>query len=93
MTDHPAYPVVLQVVLFLLEFVVPPFLAARKGYGWYAFLLNSILGLLLLASLPFCNQPEQSLEEQEKLKKEGNFLGYFVTILMFGVKLFWHFCS
>jgi hypothetical protein len=53
--------IVLSVALLFLCFVAPPLLAARKGYAWYLWTIAcGLIGLAVLAFLPFANKPGAS---------------------------------
>ena len=64
------------VVLWLGISLVTGMLAARKGYNFLLWALaGGVIGLVLLAFLPFANKPGQPPEEQARLKKTGNIMG------------------
>lgn len=57
-------------------------LAARKGYNFVLWALAAgILGLIILAFLPFANKAEQSPQEQARLKSTGNIVGGVLAAL------------
>src|SRR5262249_7117216 len=75
--------------LILLSVVVPPVVAARKGYKWYLWLPGGgMFGLLILAFLPAANKPEQSAEEQQRLRSAGNGIGGILSALSLGFFVF-----
>ena len=70
-------------VFLFLFFVAPPLLAARKGYKWYLWtiLAMGVLGLIVMAFLPYANKPEQSPQEQQQKRKSGNKVGLVLSIV------------
>src|SRR5215213_7739306 len=59
--------------IWILVSVVTGLLAARKGYNFALWALASgILGLIILAFLPFANRPGQERDEERRLKATGN---------------------
>jgi multisubunit Na+/H+ antiporter MnhB subunit len=80
--------IALGVALFLLCFVVPPLLAARKGYKWYLWVFGGgLLGLIILAFLPFANKLEQTPQERERLQGRGNMIGGVLTAISVGLSI------
>jgi hypothetical protein len=80
--------IALGVVLVLLCVVVPPLLAARKGYKWYLWVFGGgLLGLVILAFLPFANKPDQTPQEQERLQRRGNTIGGVLTAISVGLAI------
>ena len=76
------YYQVMWIALLVLSLVAPAVLAARKGYDWYCWVLGgSILGLLVLATLPYANAPETSPEQQAAARLRGNRYGIGLTVL------------
>jgi hypothetical protein len=66
----------LALVLLLLCFVAPPLLAARKGYSWYLWTIAcGLLGLIVLAFLPYANKPDESEEVNRSRRQTGNIVG------------------
>jgi 4-hydroxybenzoate polyprenyltransferase len=69
-------------VFWLVISIVTGALAARKGYNFILWALAAgILGLIILAFLPFANKPDQPPEEQARLKKTGNTVGGVLAAL------------
>ena len=57
-------------------------LAARKGYNFFLWALAAdVLGLIILAFLPFANRPEQSPDERRQLRRTGNTIGGLLAML------------
>jgi len=84
------YTVVLWTALALLSFVAPPLLAARKGYDWYCWVLGgSVIGLFVLATLPYADapgiQPEQRVEVRRRGNQYGIVLSVFAVIVAFAL--------
>ena len=81
MSDLPSEPLlwlflVLLAALFLLSFVAPPLLAARKSYAWSHWTLAcSLPGLIILAFFPYANQPDESEEVNRSRRQRGNKIG------------------
>jgi hypothetical protein len=76
------YFLFLAVVLILLGFVAPPLLAARKGYSWYLWTFAcGLLGLIVLAFLPYANKPDVSLEVNESRQQMGNTIGAVLSVI------------
>jgi CBS-domain-containing membrane protein len=68
--------------LALLIAIVTGALGARKGYNFFLWALAAgVLGLIILAFLPFANQPDQSPEEQRQLRRTGNTVAGLLAIL------------
>jgi len=79
------YFLVMGLLLLILIFVVPPLLAARKGYKWYLWIFAlGMVGLIVLAFLPFANKPQLAPEEQLRLRKRGNMIGGVLTAVNVG---------
>ena len=78
----PLYFVVLGVVLILLGFVAPPLLAARKGYSWYLWIFAcGLIGLIVLAFLPYANKPDVSPEVNQTRQQVGNTVGAVLSVI------------
>jgi hypothetical protein len=77
------YTLVLSIAVIVLGYVVTPLLAARKGYAWYLWTLGGglILPLLILAFLPFANQPQDPPEVRAERRSTGNTIGIIFTVL------------
>ena len=73
----------LMALLFvLLCLVAPPLLAARKGYAWYLWTFAcGVLGLVVLAFLPYANRPDVSKEVNRARRQTGNIVGGVLTAL------------
>jgi hypothetical protein len=72
----------LRIALLFLSFVVTPLLASRKGYTWFLWILGgSILGLLVLAFLPYANSSKFSLEQQKITKRTGDNIGTLLSLI------------
>jgi hypothetical protein len=57
-------------------------LAARKGYAFVPWIFaGGIIGLMVLAFLPFANDPELSEFEQRKRATRGNDIGRKIAIV------------
>ena len=68
--------------LSLLIAVVTGGLAARKGYNFFLWALAAgVLGLIILAFLPFANQPDLSSDEQARLRRTGNIVAGVLAVL------------
>ncbi len=68
--------------IWLILSVVTGALAARKGYNFILWALAAgIIGLVILAFLPFANKPEIPPEEQVRLRKSGNMIGAGLAVL------------
>lgn len=76
------YFIVLMVALFFLCFVAPPLLAARKGYAWYLWTVAcGLLGLIILAFLPYANRATESEEVNRSRRNTGNIVGGVLTAI------------
>jgi len=72
----------MPIMLLLAISLVTGALAARKGYHFMIWVLASgLLGLVILAFLPFANSSELSAEKQQQLKKKGNTIGGTLAVL------------
>ncbi len=79
---------VLRIALLLLSCVVTPLLASRKGYDWIVWVFGgSVLGLLILAFLPYANAPELTPEQQRMARQRGNSVGIILSLLSASVIL------
>lgn len=68
--------------LGLIICIVTAALAARKGYSFYLwFLAGGIIGLVILAFLPFVNKGNLSEIEVRERTKTGNIIGGVLTAL------------
>ena len=71
-----SYFIVMGTALILLCLVVPPLLAARKGYAWYLWTLaGGLLGLIVMAFLPYANKGDVSPEVNQSRRQTGNTVG------------------
>lgn len=72
----------ISITLVLVLGLITALLAYRKGYNpyWWFFAAN-IIGLIILAFLPFTNK--QNLTEEEKIKKvkRGNSIGRVLALI------------
>lgn len=69
-------------VFWVLISLVTGALAARKGYNFILWALAAgIIGLIILAFLPFTNKPDQKPEVQQSLRKTGNTIGAVLAAL------------
>ena len=69
-------------LLFLLSFVAPPLLAARKGYAWYLWTIAAgLIGLIVLAFLPQARADALSQEERRRVQKTGNTIGAILSAI------------
>lgn len=70
------------IIISLVFCAITAFLAKRKGYNpilW--FFAGGILGLLILAFLPFTNKGNLSEEERIKKLKSGNIIGGVIAAI------------
>lgn len=68
--------------LAVLIAIVTGALGARKGYNFFLWALAAgVLGLIVLAFLPFANQPDQPPDEQARLRRTGNILAAILAVL------------
>ena len=71
---------------FLLYVVIPVItgiLAMRKGYNFFLWLFAAgIIGLIILAFLPFANKPELAAEDSKRLRTKGNITGGVISALV-----------
>ena len=68
----------LELALLIAICVVTGFLAARKGYGFFYWVLaGGVIGLLILAFLPFVNEKSEVSDSSERkaLRKRCNAVG------------------
>jgi hypothetical protein len=76
------YFLFLAVVLILLCFVAPPLLASRKGYSWYLWTIAcGLVGLIVLAFLPYANKPDVSPEVNQSRRQTGNIVGAVLSVI------------
>ena len=72
----------MAIALVLLCLVAPPLLAARKGYAWYLWVFGGgLLGLVVLAFLPYANRPDQPAEANRAARKTGNIVGGVLSLI------------
>jgi hypothetical protein len=82
MSESWLYFLFLAVVFFLLCFVAPPLLAARKGYSWYLWTVAcGLIGLIVLAFLPYANKPDVSPEINQTRQQVGNTVGAVLSVI------------
>jgi hypothetical protein len=84
MFDSTVYFAVLAVALVLLGLVAPPLLAARKGYAWQLWTIPGgllLLGLIVMAFLPYANKGDASPEVNEARRQTGNTVGAVLSVL------------
>lgn len=75
---------VLKLLLYLVFCVITAYLAKRKGYNpiiW--FFAAGVVGLIILAFLPFTNKGNLTEEERRKKVKIGNTIGIIVIVTAF----------
>jgi hypothetical protein len=77
------------VLLILLCLVAPPLLAARKGYSWYLWTIAcGLLGLIILAFLPFANKPHVGEKVNRSRRQTGNTIGGVLSAIgLLGISL------
>jgi hypothetical protein len=62
--------------------VITALLARRKGYNpWCWALAAGLIGLIVLAFLPFANDPQRPDDERARLTKRGNTIGLVFTAI------------
>jgi hypothetical protein len=82
MLDSWFYYVGLGALAVLLCLVAPPLLAVRKGYAWYLWTLAcGVLGLVVLAFLPYANDPRVVEKVKRSRRRTGNLLGGVLSAL------------
>ncbi|RLL50739.1 hypothetical protein D8Y20_11165 [Mariprofundus sp. EBB-1] len=71
--------VIIQVVLCIITAI----LAARKGYNPFIwFFASGVIGLIILAFLPFVNEKSALNEDERAVKKrKGNIIGGVIAAL------------
>ena len=71
------------VIVAILVGVLTALLAARKGYNpAFWFLAGGIIGLVILAFLPFVNEKSKLPEDERASKKKtGNDIGVAISVL------------
>ena len=63
----------------LIIMLITGYLGHRKGYSFFIwFLAAGCLGLIILAFLPFANDPLNNPHENERLVERGNSIGLVV---------------
>jgi len=68
--------------LSLAAGVVTGFLAQRKGYNFCLWAMASgVVGLIVLAFLPFANAPEQTPKASEELRERGHLIAGVLTLI------------
>jgi hypothetical protein len=68
--------------LLVLFLAVTPLLAARKGYTWYLWTFSGgVIGLIILAFLPFANRPAESEEVNRSRRRIGDVIGGVLSVL------------
>jgi hypothetical protein len=83
MLDSWYYYVGMSVLVVLLCFVAPPLLAVRKGYAWYFWILAcGVLGLVVLAFLPYANAPTVEAKVKRARRRTGNTVGGALSVLL-----------
>jgi hypothetical protein len=76
MIGTPLYFIVLGLALFFFCLVASPLLAARKGYAWYLWTMaGGLIGLIVLACLPYANKPDNSDQVNRSRRQTGNIVG------------------
>jgi hypothetical protein len=76
MFDSWPYFVGMSVLLVLLCLLAPPLLAARKGYAWYLWTIAcGLLGLIVLAFLPYANNPKVDEKVNRSRRQTGDTVG------------------
>jgi hypothetical protein len=82
MFDSWLYFALMGILLILLCLVAPPLLAARKGYSWYLWTIAcGLLGLIVLAFLPYSNKPDASPEVNQSRRQTGNTIGAVLSVI------------
>jgi hypothetical protein len=77
-----AQSLILRTLLLVLSLLVTPLLAYRKGYSWFAWIMGGgVIGLLVLAFLPYANAPGLTPEQQEMSRQTGNTAGMLISSL------------
>lgn len=70
------------IILWILVSLITGALAARKGYSFILWMLAAgIIGLLILAFLPYANTTEMSPEEQKDKQQTGNIIGGVLAVV------------
>jgi hypothetical protein len=79
-TTSWAFIGLIALLMVLLCLVAPPLLAARKEYAWYLWTFAcGLLGLVVLAFLPYANRPDVSEEVNRSRCQTGNIVGGVLT--------------
>jgi hypothetical protein len=74
--------ILLGAALLFLCLVAPPLLAARKGYSWYLWTIAcGLIGLIVLAFLPYANKPDVSPEVNQSRRQTGNTIGAVLSVI------------
>jgi hypothetical protein len=74
----------MAILIILVSLVAPPYLAARKGYSWYLWTIAcGILGLIVLAFLPYANRPSDGPDVNQYRRQLGNTIGGVLSVLGF----------
>lgn len=70
------------IVSALIVGLVTGALAQRKGYSFLRWMFSmGIIGLLILAFLPYVNRPEATEEDQAAARIRGNNIGLAVSVV------------
>jgi 4-hydroxybenzoate polyprenyltransferase len=77
--------------LYLIIGLISGYLGHRKGYSFLIwFLAGGVPGLLVLAFLPYANDPLKSPEENDRLVQSGNTTGIVVIAFALAIGcIFW----
>lgn len=62
--------------------IITGLLAQRKGYNFFCWVLAAgIIGLLVLAFLPFTNREGIDTQRQQQLVRRGNIIGIILSMI------------
>lgn len=68
------------ILLYIVLPVITGLLAHRKGYNFFLWLLAAgVIGLIILAFLPFANREGATAEENASRRKTGNIIGAVIS--------------
>ena len=70
------FATVAPILLWVVIPIITGLLAKRKGYSFFIWIFaTGVLGLVILAFLPFANKAGTPAEEQASRKRTGNIIG------------------
>ena len=69
----------MEVLVIVLMNVIPAALAMRKGYSFFCWCLAGILGLIVLAFLPFVDRGDTDTR-MRKRRRAGNITGLVLSL-------------